>query len=125
MSWDHIREMRNNGMSFGGHTVLHPILANLPAELQDDEIGNCRSRIVEELGEPIDAFSYHVGGPKSFNADTRAALTRHGFKTAFTYLGGYCHHGHSDPLAIPRTAIETDIDLPLFRAITTLPQVFA
>jgi len=125
MSWDMIREMKQNGMNFGGHTVTHPILANLPAEQQDDEIRECRHRLIEELGEPLEAFSYPVGGPKSFNADTRASLARHGFKWAFTYLGGYCRHGHQDRFAIPRSAIETDIDLAHFRAITTLPQVFA
>jgi hypothetical protein len=40
-------------------------------------------------------------------------------------MGGYCRHGHQDNLAIPRTAIETDIDQSHFRAITTLPQIFA
>ncbi len=125
MSWDMIREMKQNGMTFGGHTVSHPVLANLSAEQQDVEIATCRHRLIEELGEPIDAFSYPVGGPKSYNAETQAALVRHGFKYAFTYQGGYCHHGHTDRFAIPRTAIETDIDLPFFRAITTLPQVFA
>ena len=125
MTWDMIREMKQWGMTFGGHTVHHPILANLSADQQDAEIGPCRKRLVEELGEPIDAFSYPVGGPTSFNDDTRASLQRHGFKWAFTYLGGYCHCDHKDRFALPRTAIETDIDLPVFRAIATLPQVFA
>jgi len=125
MTWDMIREMKQNGMTFGGHTVTHPILANLPVEQQDEEIGECRRRLVEELGEPIDAFSYPVGGPKSFNNATRCSLIRNGFRWGFTYLGGYCHYDQEDRLAVPRTAIETDIDLSMFRALTTLPQVFA
>lgn len=125
MTWDMIREMRQNGMSFGGHTVTHPILANLTPDQQDWEVAECRRRLVEEVGEPIEAFSYPVGGPKSFNQYTRAALSRHGFRWGFTYLGGYSHFDQEDRLAVPRTAIETDIDLPIFRAIATLPQVFA
>ena len=125
MTWDMIREMKQNGMTFGGHTVNHPILANLSHEQQDEEVGACRRRLVEELGEPIEAFSYPVGGSRSFNKATRQSLAKHGFKWGFTYLGGYCHFGQEDHLAIPRTAIETDIDLSMFRAITTLPQVFA
>ena len=125
MTWDMIREMKQNRMTFGGHTVNHPILANLSPEQQDEEVGTCRRRLVEELGEPIDAFSYPVGGARSFNTETRKSLVRHGFKWGFTYEGGYCHYGEDDLLAIPRTAIETDIDLSMFRAITTLPQIFA
>lgn len=125
MTWDMIREMRRDGMTFGGHTVTHPILANLSSQQQDWEVGECQRRLVEELREPITAFSYPVGGHSSFNTFTRSALARHGFEWGFTYLGGYCHNGHADPYALNRTAIETDVDLPQFRAITTLPQFFA
>lgn len=125
MTWDMIREMKQGGMRFGGHTVTHPVLANIPQEQQDYEVGTCRRRLVEELGEPIDAFGYPVGGAKSFNSDTREVLIRHGYKWAFVFMGGYCRPGHQDRLTISRTAIETDIDLPHFRAITTLPQIFA
>jgi peptidoglycan/xylan/chitin deacetylase (PgdA/CDA1 family) len=125
MTWDMIREMKQHGMSFGGHTVNHPILANVSREQQDFEIGACRRRLIEELGEPIKAFSYPVGGQKSFNTDTRELLVKYGFQWAFTFIRGYCRQGNQDRLTIPRTAIETDIDLAHFRAITTLPQVFA
>ena len=33
MTWDMIRELRDAGMSIGGHTVNHPILANLSSML--------------------------------------------------------------------------------------------
>ena len=49
----------------------------------------------------------------------------HGFRLAFTYHGSYCRPGHRDLHAINRTAIETDIDPPQFRAVVTLPQLFA
>lgn len=124
MTWDMVREMRQNGMSFGGHTVNHPILANLTADRQDFEIGESRRRLEEELGEAVDAFSYPVGGRNSFNQETRTALHRHGYKWSFAYVGGYCRYDQIDNYALARAAIETDIDLPLFRAMTTLPQVF-
>lgn len=125
MTWDMIREMRAGGMTFGGHTVSHPILANQSAQQQDWEISECKRRLVEELGEPIYAFSFPVGGPSSFNAFTRTSLTTHGFRIAFTYYGTYCRPGHADLHAISRSAIETDIDQPQFRAVVTLPQLFA
>lgn len=125
MTWDMIREMRRAGMTFGGHTVNHPILANQSAEQQDWEISECRNRLVAELNEPVHAFSYPVGGLSSFNAFTRASLAQHGFRLGFTYCGTYCRPGHKDLHSITRTAIETDIDPPQFRAVVTLPQVFA
>ncbi len=125
MTWDMIREMKRGGMTFGGHTVTHPILANLSAEQQDWEVGECQRRLAAELGEPIEAFSYPVGGPASFDRFTRTSLATHGFRLAFTFFGTHCRPGHKDLYAISRTAIETDIDLSLFRAVLTLPQLFA
>ena len=125
MTWDMVREMRRDGMTFGGHTVTHPILANQSAEQQDWEISECKRRLVEELNEPIFAFSYPVGGRSSFNAFTRASLAYHGFRLAFAYYGSHCRPGHQDLHDICRTAVETDTDRPQFRAVLTLPQLFA
>jgi peptidoglycan/xylan/chitin deacetylase (PgdA/CDA1 family) len=125
MTWDMVREMRRGGMSIGGHTVTHPVLANLPASQQDWEIGECKRRLIEELQEPIIALSYPVGGPNSFNLFTRTSLKDHGFRLGFCYFGTHCRPGHKDYYSINRTAIETDVDLRMFRAVITLPQLFA
>jgi peptidoglycan/xylan/chitin deacetylase (PgdA/CDA1 family) len=125
MTWPMLREMCQAGMTVGGHTVTHPVLSNLSPERQDYEVRECRRRLVQELREPIEAFSYPVGGRGSFNEHTRAALERHGFRWAFTYLGGHVSARRIDRFALPRTAVETDIDLPLFQAMLTLPQWFA
>jgi peptidoglycan/xylan/chitin deacetylase (PgdA/CDA1 family) len=125
MTWPMIREMRQAGMDFGGHTVNHPILANLSPAEQDYEVGECRRRIVSELGEPITAFSYPVGGRASFDEHTHAALERHGYRWGFTYLGGYVRYGKYDRFSLPRAAIETDVSRSMFDGILTLPQVFA
>ncbi|HUQ70068.1 MAG TPA: polysaccharide deacetylase family protein [Planctomycetaceae bacterium] len=125
MTWPMIREMRQAGMDIGGHTVNHPILANLPPEQQDDEIRECRRRIVAELREPISAFSYPVGGKTSFDEHTRTALERHDFRWGFTYLGGHVRFGKHDRFSLPRSAVETDVNETLFQGVLTLPQVFA
>lgn len=125
MNWDMLREMQAGGMTFGGHTVNHPILANATADQQDWEVGECQRRLIDELGGPIDAFSYPNGKRGDFNEFTRAALRSHRYRWAFSYSGGHCHPGHADHFDLPRTAVETDIDLSRFRATATLPQFFS
>lgn len=124
MTWPMIREMRQAGMCIGGHTVNHPVLANLPAEQQDYEVGECRRRIVAELREPITAFSYPVGGRTSFDEQTLAALARHEFRWGFTYLSGYVRSRRYDRYCLPRAAVETDVTPSLFHSMLMLPQVF-
>lgn len=125
MTWAMIREMSQSGMFFGGHTVNHPILANITPEAQDFEIGECRRRLTKEIGKPITAFSYPVGGESSFNMHTRTMLQKHGYEWAFTFIGGVVPPQRLDHYALQRAAVETDINHPLFRAMITLPQVFA
>src|SRR5262249_42330293 len=85
MTWDMLREMRTTGMSVGGHTVSHPILAQMTREQQWSEIAICAQRLSDELGEPMRYFSYSVGNLCTFNSDTRECLEKTGIQFAFSY----------------------------------------
>src|SRR5215203_2093599 len=89
LTWDMVRELRDAGMEIGGHTVDHPILANLPPQEQHDQITGCARRIEAELGQPMRMFSYPVGLPGSFGAHAREALEAEGVRLAFGYHGGF------------------------------------
>lgn len=125
MTWPMIREMHQAGMAIGAHTVNHPILANLTDAEQDFEIGESLRRISQEIGQKAITFSYPVGGVKSFNLHTRKVLERNGVEWAFTYIGGHIRAQHFDRYALPRAAIEMDINNRLFKALLTLPQWYA
>ncbi len=124
MTWDMAREMQAAGMSFGAHTVSHPILSRLPAEEQRREILDSHRRIVEELGQPIRAFSYPVGGVESCNSQTVACLREAGIEWGFRFGVGFRADPFSDPLQIPRLAVDQTDGRNIFRAITALPQLF-
>jgi peptidoglycan/xylan/chitin deacetylase (PgdA/CDA1 family) len=125
MTWDMIREMKAGGMFFGGHTVNHPVLAQLPLAEQKEEIAGCALRLFEELGEPMHWFSYPIGGPEAFNQDTQTCLIEQNVKFAFSYYGGYWRCNDRNLLNIPRLAVELDVTPNLFRAVLTIPQILA
>ena len=124
MTWDMVREMRAGGMQFGAHTVNHPILSRIPLEQQRWEISESRRRIEQELGEPICAFSYPVGGASSCTPQTAACVASAGFQWAFRFGITFRSDPFSNPLQIPRLAVEHSTVRSLFRALTTLPQIF-
>ena len=125
MGWSHVREMHSYGMEFGGHTVTHPVLANLGRSEQEYEIRECRLRIEAELGRRISAFSYPVGQRDSFNATTQACLRDAGYAWAFSYYGGFNRPDGANPLDLRRVAVESHTSAAMFRSVACLPQMFA
>lgn len=74
MSWDHVRGLAAEGVSFGGHSTTHPDLTTLdPADLER-EVAECAARIAEETGTVPDTFAPPYGAG---NAAVRAVLARH------------------------------------------------
>ncbi len=129
MTWNMVREMHAAGMHFGGHTVNHPVLANLNEPSQAAEIRGAKTRIEHELGTTIELFSYPVGKPETFTETTRRLLEQHGYRWAFSYHGGYVSFRAGsrdwDRWALPRVAVETDLSRAQFRSLLSVPQLFA
>lgn len=125
MTWDMAREMRAAGMSFGGHTIDHPMLARLSPERQDEQVRGCAVRLREELGIAMQAFSYPVGSADAYDATTKAIVRGTGCELAFAFAGGYARPGATDSLAVPRMSIGRQLSTDEVRAATVLPQVFA
>ncbi len=124
MTWDMARELRAAGMSLGGHTVSHPILARLSPQRQQAEIGGCRARFEAELGEPMTSFAYPSGKSGTFDQFTRDCLQQQGVRYAFSFAGGVCDPRRLDPFDIPRVHIGVGASLSRFQALLTLPRVF-
>lgn len=125
MTWDMVRNLRDAGMSIGGHTIDHPVLARLPAQAQRDQITGCARRLEQELGEPMTRFSYPVGTPGTFDENTIAAARDAGVRLAFAYAGGVAGPRDFDPLAVPRASVHHAMDDAAFHALITAPRAFA
>jgi peptidoglycan/xylan/chitin deacetylase (PgdA/CDA1 family) len=123
MTWDMLREMNAGGMTIGGHSMTHPILARMAREDQAREIAGCERRLKDELGIEMRAFAYPVGSRDTFNDDTRACLRASGVKTAFSYYGGFRPRERWDAYDIPRIAVEQDTTFAEFRASVSFPWV--
>lgn len=125
MTWNNIRELRLAGMTIGGHTVNHPLLARLSSTEQFDEIRGSRDRLQEMLGTAPKAFAYPVGKPDTFTTITRAILLSTGYEYAFSFYGGYQNLADIDLLDIRRVNVGRRTSQSLFEMLSSLPTVFA
>jgi peptidoglycan/xylan/chitin deacetylase (PgdA/CDA1 family) len=125
MDWHMLREMDAAGMTIGGHSVTHPILAHASREVQQAEIVGCGRRLAEQIGKPMRYFSYPVGGQTSFDVGTREVLREAGVQFAFSHYGGFRQFRDWDDYDIRRVAIEPYVTPDWFRSIASLPHLFA
>lgn len=125
MTWEMLREMKAAGMTIGGHSVTHPVLSRMSPQEQRHEILECGRRLADELGEPMQCFSYPVGNTSAFDAASRDSLREAGVSYAFSYYGGYRRFDDWDDYDVRRVPIERELGTDWFRSIITLPQLFA
>jgi peptidoglycan/xylan/chitin deacetylase (PgdA/CDA1 family) len=85
LSWEEVKEMDNAGVTFGAHSVNHPILINMPLEQSKNEIVQSKRDIEEKLGKEVTAFSYPNG---NFNAEIVELVRKSGFTCAVSVYPG-------------------------------------
>lgn len=66
MSWETLRKCEARGMTFGPHTVTHPILARTTDEVSQFELEESWRRLEAEARKPVKIFCYPNGGDADF-----------------------------------------------------------
>ncbi len=122
MNWDQVREMFNNGIEFGGHTMNHPILTRISLDQARTEIEGSKAKIEKELGQSIFSFAYPNGMQTDLNTDIQKIVGNAGYKVAFTLQNGPAslREVKLNPLTIRRVFISHSHTLSQFSAITSM-----
>lgn len=82
MTWEQLRACESRGMSFGPHTVTHPVLAATDDVQSQREIVDSWARLREEARAPVPVFCYPNGGWSDFGAREIATLREIGLEGA-------------------------------------------
>lgn len=82
LSWEEVREMSQQGITFGSHTQNHLYLPSVSSrESLKEEIDDSKAFLEDRLGREIPFFSYPVGG---FTEEVKETVRKAGYKAAFT-----------------------------------------
>lgn len=94
--------LRDCGMEIGAHTMTHPILTRVSAEVAKAEIENGRDRLEELLGQRIRVFAYPNGKRGRDYSDEHVTMVRDaGFDYAMSTDWGVARQG-TDLFQLPR-----------------------
>ena len=113
MSWTQAREMASAGMTLGGHTASHQVLAGTDVVDAKQEVVRCRERIQQELDTECWAFSFPNGERSDFREADKASLRESGYLCAFTQIDGFVTR-ESDRFALPRVPMPASGDFDVF-----------
>jgi peptidoglycan/xylan/chitin deacetylase (PgdA/CDA1 family) len=83
LSWKDIRKMESRDISFGAHSVNHPILTSMSLEQARLEIIQSKKDIENKLGKAVTAFSYPNG---NFSPEIVETVRQSGFECAVSIL---------------------------------------
>jgi Predicted xylanase/chitin deacetylase len=109
LNWAQVLEMDKEGwISFGAHTMHHPILAYLrdDAEIQS-EVSRCKEVLEQRLGHSVYSFAYPLGQAQHIDAVVVEAVKVAGYRWALTTTYGI-NSPQTDPYRLKR--VEVDID---------------
>lgn len=104
MNWDQVRELDAMGFEIGAHTRSHENLAALSGENLRGEIREAKARLEQELGRPVDLFSYPFGETEHMSEDARTLVKELGFSCCLSAYGGFISAA-DDPFDLRRVPI--------------------
>jgi len=105
LEWEDIKFMKDNGITFGAHTMTHPILTNISLEEARREICDSKKIIEERIGEEVRLFAYPNGARNDFNQGIIDILKNNYFSCACTMIDGA---DNSNPFALRRVCINDE-----------------
>ena len=114
MSWSDLRRCETIGMSFGPHTVTHPIMSRTSDAQCEFELRESWDRLRAEAHAPVPVFCYPNGQPADFGAREAKLLQTIGLAGAVVGQAGYAdraafRRGPEAPYRIRRFSFPDDL----------------
>lgn len=118
LDWDQVKEMSENGIEMGAHTVNHPILTRISIDDAKSEIQESIARVRAATGKAVEAFAYPNGQSGDFNSGIQEILAQNRCQVGLTLLPGPHAYRHlkRDRFAVRRIFLSRKDALPKFAA---------
>jgi len=123
ITWEHVKEMAEWGVEFGGHGASHNILTTMSESGLRSELAGSKQALEKELGHFIDLFSYPNGLAEDYCNATEAALHEEGYKTAVSYVPGSTEFKELDTerYKLKRIHVDNDVSRDVFSIMLNFP----
>jgi peptidoglycan/xylan/chitin deacetylase (PgdA/CDA1 family) len=104
LNWRQAIEMLRDGVSFGGHTMTHPVVSTLTPDETLGELAESKTLAEERLGEPVLDFAFPFGDLGSCGQHAVDLLPRLGYRSAVSMAEGI-NTREANPFLLRRTGL--------------------
>lgn len=113
VNWEEVRDMSQNGLSFGSHSCSHRILTTITPEDVSDELMRSRHILLEKSVNYVPVFCYPNGNS---NSHIQRLVQACGYEAAVSVQLGVEGSSPRNQFAISRVGIHNDVTstIPLF-----------
>ena len=118
LTWEEVIEMKENGISFGAHSITHPSLSQLTLDDVREEVSQSKRIIEGKLCTKIDIFAYPFGSKRDINDDVVNVVKEEGFLSACTLQDG-TNNDDKNLFQLKRICISNHIWFKPFRFFST------
>jgi peptidoglycan/xylan/chitin deacetylase (PgdA/CDA1 family) len=105
LSWDEVREMAGNGVTFGSHSGSHRIMTQIPLSEVKTELIDSMKTMLEQGIKPVPVFCYPNG---NFDRDIQELVRESGYLAAVGCEVGLERDRPSDLFALKRISLHED-----------------
>ncbi len=108
MTWDQARSWSSRGVTFGPHTMSHPVLSRADPETSAREIRGSWERLRAEIPGAVPVFCYPNGRAADFGSREEQTVADLGLRAALATTTGYLGPGAAR-FALPRFALPSSL----------------
>ena len=88
LTWDQIRAMYRAGITFGSHTMTHPVVSQLTEAQLESELSESKRLLEERIAGPALHFAFPFGKLADCGTAALPVLVRCGYRSAATTVEG-------------------------------------
>jgi len=88
LTWEEVRQMSENGIESGSHTITHPILTSVKRDQAEHEILHSKTEIEQKIGKKVMHFCYPNGEKTDFDEQIIQFVKDNGYISACSTING-------------------------------------
>jgi peptidoglycan/xylan/chitin deacetylase (PgdA/CDA1 family) len=113
LTWEEIHIMHQAGITFGSHTLTHPVVSRLAPQELEHELGASKCLLEKKLGIPVLDFAFPFGKASDCSSAALEMLSRCGYRSAVTTVPGV-NTPQANPFELRRLQVGFDGSIARF-----------